>query len=156
MFELSGVRVIECFLWESNSEGSRGMEKQFVLLEVRVIEGSSYRDFTIYNMNFKHYLKIIVTTTFIFTSRFVFHFHQTLDKKNGNRFEHVITWIRTKLSFLILRAGLMCIRGSRSYFVKNQTNVVDDFRISCDDARISWNFFIVFYCFLLFYFLKNF
>ena len=65
------------------------------------------------------------------------HIAEKIAQKTEDRFEHVITWIRTKLSFLILRAGLMCIRGSRSHFVKNQSNVVDDFRISCDDARIS-------------------
>ena len=65
------------------------------------------------------------------------HIAEKIAQKTEDRFEHVITWIRTKLSFLILRAGLMCIRGSRSYFVKNQSSVVDDFRISCDDARIS-------------------
>ena len=65
------------------------------------------------------------------------HIAEKIAQKTEDRFEHVITWIRTKLSFLILRAGLMCIRGSRNHFVKNQSNVVDDFRISCDDARIS-------------------
>ena len=47
MFELSGVRVIEWFLWESISEGSTRIQKQFELLEVRVIRGSSYRECTV-------------------------------------------------------------------------------------------------------------
>ena len=47
MFELSGVRVIEWFLWESISQGSTGIQKQFELLEVRVIGGSSYRECTV-------------------------------------------------------------------------------------------------------------
>ena len=46
-----GVRVIKWFLWESISEGSTGIKKQFEfefeLLEVRVIGGSSYRECTI-------------------------------------------------------------------------------------------------------------
>ena len=42
MFELSRVRVIEWFLWESIREGSTRIQKQFELLEVRVIGGSSY------------------------------------------------------------------------------------------------------------------
>ena len=42
MFELSGVRVIEWFLWESISEGSTGIQKQFELLEVRVIGSVLY------------------------------------------------------------------------------------------------------------------
>ena len=47
MFELSGIRVIEWFLWESISEGSTRIQKQFELLEVRVIRGSSYRECTV-------------------------------------------------------------------------------------------------------------
>ena len=47
MFELSGVRVIEWFLWESISEGSTGIQKQLELLKVRVIGGSSYRECTV-------------------------------------------------------------------------------------------------------------
>ena len=47
MFELSEVRVIEWFLWESISESSTGIQKQFDLLEVRVIGGSSYRQCTV-------------------------------------------------------------------------------------------------------------
>ena len=47
MFELSGVPVIEWFLWESISEGSTGIQKQLELLDVRVIGGSSYRKCTV-------------------------------------------------------------------------------------------------------------
>ena len=48
MFELSGIRVIEWFLWEESiSEGSTGIQEQFELLEVRVIGGSSYRECTV-------------------------------------------------------------------------------------------------------------
>ena len=47
MFELLGVWVIEWFLWESISEGSTGIQKQFELLEVRVIGGSSYLEYTV-------------------------------------------------------------------------------------------------------------
>ena len=47
MFELSGVWVIEWFLWESISEGSAGIQKQFELLEIWVIGVSSYGDDTV-------------------------------------------------------------------------------------------------------------
>ena len=68
-----------------------------------------------------------------------FHSHiaEKIAEKTEDRFKHVITWIGAKLFFLILRVGLICIRGSRSHFVKNQSDVVDNFRISCDDASIS-------------------
>ena len=42
MFKLSGVQAIEWFLWESVSEGSMGIQKQFELLEVQVIRGYIY------------------------------------------------------------------------------------------------------------------
>ena len=57
--------------------------------------------------------------------------------KTDDIFEHVMTWIRTQLSFLVLRAGRMCLRGSRSFITRNQTGVVYDFRIACDNARIA-------------------
>ena len=51
-------------------------------------------------------------------------FHrQIADKiaqKTKDRFEHVITWIRTKLSFLILRAGLMCIKEAVVILLKTK------------------------------------
>ena len=58
------------------------------------------------------------------------HIADKIVLKTNDRFEQVITWIRTKLSFLIIRAGLMCDRGSRSFKVKNQSVVVDDFGIA--------------------------
>ena len=63
------------------------------------------------------------------------HIAEKIASKTDDRF--VMTWIRTKLSFLVLRAGLMCLRGSRSCNVRNQSGVVDDFRIACDNARIA-------------------
>ena len=64
------------------------------------------------------------------------HIADKIASKTNERYEHVINWIRTKLSFLIIRAGLMCVRGSRSSNIKNQSDVVDDFGIACDNARI--------------------
>ena len=53
-------------------------------------------------------------------------FHQHLaDRialKSGDRYETVLSWIRCKISFIVLRASLLCIRGSRSHFVKDTHN----------------------------------
>ena len=59
-----------------------------------------------------------------------FHEHivEKVALKSDDRFEHVMRWFRTKLSFLVLRAGLMCLRGSRSFNIRNQSG---DFRIAC-------------------------
>ena len=39
------------------------------------------------------------------------HIAEKIALKTDDRFEHIIRWIRTKLSFLVLRAGLMCLRA---------------------------------------------
>ena len=69
--------------------------------------------------------------------RFHKHIAQRIAEKSGERYEHVITWIRCKLSFLILRASLLCVRGSRPHRVKNESDPVVDFKLACDDARMN-------------------
>ena len=39
---------------------------------------------------------------------------EKLSKKKGEKYEDVIRYIRVKLSFLVLKAALLCLRGSRS------------------------------------------
>ena len=36
--------------------------------------------------------------------------------KDGESYAHTITWIRTRLSFEILKAAITCVRGSRVPF----------------------------------------
>ena len=50
------------------------------------------------------------------------HIAVKIASKTNNRFEQVITWIRTKLSFLIIRAGLMCVRGSRRFKLASRSH----------------------------------
>ena len=66
----------------------------------------------------------------------MFHKHlaEKIATKSGERYEKVLTIIRCKLSFLILRSCLMCIRGSRSY-KDNRLTTTEDFEIACNDAR---------------------
>ena len=65
-------------------------------------------------------------------SMFHKHLAEKIATKTGERYEKVLTIIRCKLSFLILRSCLMCIRGSRSY---NHSITTEDFEIACNDAR---------------------
>jgi hypothetical protein len=48
-------------------------------------------------------------------------FHKTLadkiSKKNGDKYEDVMRYMRVKVSFLVLKATLLCLRGSRSFKV---------------------------------------
>ena len=55
-------------------------------------------------------------------------------QKTGQRYDHVMAWIRCKLSFLIMRSALLCLRGSRS--VKMNSQVTEDFDLACGDARL--------------------
>ena len=68
-----------------------------------------------------------------------FHKHvaERIAEKTGEKYNHVISWIRCKLSFLILRAALMCVRGSRPHQPKNATKTTTDFALACDDAMIA-------------------
>ena len=69
----------------------------------------------------------------------LFHKHlaERLSEKTNDRYEKVISWIRCKLSFLILRACLTCIRGSRQFKTPNETSVVEDFSFACNEANIN-------------------
>ena len=67
-------------------------------------------------------------------------FHNNLDEKiankTGEEYSKVSTLIRCKLSFLILRAALPCLRGSRT--VNNQLSIInDDLNLTCDIAKLK-------------------
>ena len=69
----------------------------------------------------------------------VFHKHlaDKIAAKNRDRYELVLTWIRCKLFFLVLKASLLCLHGSR--IVKNNklSEAVDDFGLACHETRLS-------------------
>ena len=54
--------------------------------------------------------------------------------KTDKRYDKVMVWVRCKLSFLIMRSALFCLRGSRT--TKVNTDAVEDFSLACDEARI--------------------
>ena len=66
-------------------------------------------------------------------SMFHKHMAEKIAKKTEERYERIITVIRCKLSFMLLRAALLCVRGSRSIAEKM---IEDDFETVCDNARI--------------------
>ena len=65
----------------------------------------------------------------------MFHKHvaQRLAIKTGKRYEKIISTIRCKLSFLILKSALMCVRGSRSHNLKN----INEFKLVSHLVRIE-------------------
>ncbi len=48
---------------------------------------------------------------------------QLLSEKRSENYALMSTWIRTKLSFALLRSCLMCIRGTRRHFYR--PNIVE-------------------------------
>ena len=66
----------------------------------------------------------------------VFHKHlaEKIANKTGQKYEHIMSWIRCKLSFVIMRSALLCLRGSRS--VKVNVDSAEDFSFACDEARL--------------------
>ena len=65
-------------------------------------------------------------------SMFHRHIAEKIAKKTEERYSKILSIIRCKLSFLILRSCLMCIRGSRSHRVVTEIN---DFEIAFDESK---------------------
>ena len=65
-------------------------------------------------------------------------FHKAVAEKISQRldckYDKVMSLIKCKLSFLILRASLMCVRGSRSIAKHFGNHEIDDFEIAFDSA----------------------
>ena len=57
---------------------------------------------------------------------------ENIANKSGCRYEKVLSIIKCKRSFLILRASLMCVRSSRSFTTHSENHAVDDFKIAFD------------------------
>ena len=50
---------------------------------------------------------------------------EKISRKKGDRYEDIMRYIRVRISFLVLKATLLCLRGSKS--LKQQIEVADDF-----------------------------
>ena len=61
--------------------------------------------------------------------------------KQGEDYSTTIAWVRTKVSFAILRAALLCLRGSRTLKRKNNLDMGDaDLDVKKTEARIHYFF----------------
>ena len=65
------------------------------------------------------------------------HLAERIANKSGEKYSHVIAWIRCRLSFVILRAALMCVRGSRPHSSRNESNIITDYNLACSDALLT-------------------
>ena len=66
-------------------------------------------------------------------SMFHKHMAEKIAKKFNESYEKGITVIRCKLSFIILRSALLCIRGSQSNHVLKNT---DEFSLAFDSTGL--------------------
>ena len=62
------------------------------------------------------------------------HLAEKIANKTDQRYDQVMGWIRCKLSFLIMKSALLCLRGSR--VIKFNSDSVDDFSLASDEARL--------------------
>ena len=66
------------------------------------------------------------------------HIANKISCKTGERYDKVVSWIRCKLSFLILRACLTCLRGSRVISRDAFSEVPDDIALASDAASLRF------------------
>ena len=67
---------------------------------------------------------------------FVKQLAEKLAEKDQERYSVVIAWLRTRLSFEILRAVHVIVRATRLPFHRKQSEVVDDFTLNVEAAGI--------------------
>ena len=66
-------------------------------------------------------------------SMFHKHIAERLAIKTGEKYGKIIFTIRCKLSFLIIKSALMCVRGSRSHNLKT----IEEFELVSNLTRIE-------------------
>ena len=63
---------------------------------------------------------------------------QLLAMKKGEHYSTTVAWVRTKVSFAILRSAILCLGGSRTIRRKNNLNINDiDMEIDKGQARMQ-------------------
>ena len=66
-------------------------------------------------------------------------YHKTLAEKicakNGEKYEEVMRYIRVKISFLVLKSTLLCLRGSRA--IKRTAEAGHDFSLCLNELNLT-------------------
>ena len=68
---------------------------------------------------------------------FIRNFAMKLSDKEGEKYSTVFGWMRTKLSFEILRSVLLCVLGSRKPFKRDDLEDVYDFEVNSVEVRLT-------------------
>ena len=70
------------------------------------------------------------------TSIFMRQLADKIAIKTNVQYSRVVSWIRCKLRFLILRGAFTCLLGSRSLRVAGESLVADDIALAAEEARL--------------------
>ena len=60
-----------------------------------------------------------------------------ISRKKGDRYDDIMQYLRTKLSFLALKSTLLCLRGSRSVFTRTEEEQGGDFSLRLSELRLQ-------------------
>ena len=67
-------------------------------------------------------------------------YHQNIAEKiaskTGEQYAKILTFTRCKLSFIVLRSALLCLRGSRTIASRNLVAIDDNFVLNHDSAKL--------------------
>jgi len=71
-------------------------------------------------------------------SRFMKQLATLLSIQRNEEFNITMTWLRAKVSFICVRSALLCIRGSRKpWYKENTMKVSDDFGLCIYEADLA-------------------
>ena len=103
-------------------------------------EGEKKRNYNARIMDIEHgtFTPIVVTVKGVVGpegSRFHKELAEKIATKTGERYDDVTRLIRTKISFLVLRAALLCLRGSRVIY-NSRIEACDDFEYSLNELNL--------------------
>ena len=68
---------------------------------------------------------------------FIKHLEAKLAEKENDSYSSVITMLRTKLSFEILKSTLLCVRGTRYTWKKRDNPAMEDFTLIREKAEVK-------------------
>jgi hypothetical protein len=121
-----------------NSESQRSLTIKTILSKH---EQEKKRQYNQRIMNVEHgtFTPLVFTTTGVMAHECSL-FHKALaDKiaqKKGEQYSQVMQYMRTKISFLTLKATLLCLRGSRSTFARTEEVNIADVGLNLHELRL--------------------
>jgi len=69
-------------------------------------------------------------------SMFMARLAELLSVKRNEEYNDVMNWLRTKVSVEVVKSALLCVRGSRTPWIKKEVKVSEDFGLSVVTAGL--------------------